>query len=207
MMDTEFYVIVNNLFDDSSLGYGEHKSENYNTGKAQYCEGCNLPVSMLEWLPPYEIKVSKKELGDFIFGTYSGFMISERFKVKYEQSDLVGLNEFEEVDIYYKKKKLSDNYFYPKIPLINAFVNLELVDFEDKNLCDVCQKGNSIINQIDGVQFINQERIKEDIFFTTSLGQAQIFISKKFKEFVDETNFKNIKLLEASHFKWDSLNR
>jgi len=206
MMDTEFYIIVNSLFNDSSFGYGEQKSENYNTGEAQFCEGCNLPVSTLEWLPPYEIKISKKEVGDIIFGTYTGFIVSEKFKVKYEQSDLVGLSEFKEVDIYHRKKKLSGNYFYPKIPLINAFVNLELVHFEDVNLCDVCQKGSSIINQICGVQFINQEMINEDIFFTTSLGQAQIFVSKKFKEFVEAANIKNIKLLKASHFEWDSLN-
>jgi len=205
-MSKEFYIIVNSLFDDSSFGYGEQISENFNTGKAQFCEGCNLPVSMLEWLPPYEIKVSKKELGDFIFGTYTGFINSMKFKVQYEQSNLTGLSGFKEVDVYHKKKKISESFFYPNIPLINAFVNLELIKFEDENLCDICQKGSSILNHIYSVVFVNPEMIKEDIFFTTALGQAHIFVSEKFKEFIDAARFKNIKLLKASDFEWDSLN-
>lgn len=206
MMNKEFYIIVNSLFDDTSFGFGEQKSENYSTGEAQFCEGCNLPVSMLEWLPPYEIKVSKKELGDFIWGTYTGFIVSEKFKVQHEQANLAGLSEFKEVDVYHKKEKLSGSFYYPKIPLINAFVNLELIDFEDKNLCGICQKGSSILNRICGVEFINEEMIKEDIFFTTALGQAHIFVSEKFKDFVDAAKFNNIKLFKAFHFKWDSLN-
>lgn len=204
-MNKDFYVINNNLFEDSSFGFGEQTIENYNTGKAQYCSGCKFPISLLEWLPPFEINVSKKELGDFIFGTYPGFIVSERFKLEYLKSNLNGLSEFNKVDLYYRKNRLSAPYFYPKIPLINAFVDLNLIDLEDKNLCNVCQKGSSIINKICGVKFINSDFIKEDIFFTTSLGQAQIFVSSNFKKFVDSVSFKNIEFVKDIHFKWDSL--
>jgi hypothetical protein len=49
-MAMKYYVITNNIFDDSQFAYGEHREANYKTGEAQICKGCGAFISMLEWL-------------------------------------------------------------------------------------------------------------------------------------------------------------
>ena len=201
-----FYTFVNPMFDDSKYAYGE-SMEDCRIGKAKYCKGCGRPISMLEWLPPYEINISKKELGDFIWGGHVGFIISQNFKEKYETMGLDGLVDFQKVSLFYKGVDQSKRYYYPKIPLINAFVDLNNIHFEERDeTCDVCQKGGNIISAISGVNFLEPNKIDKDIFFTTSLGQADIFISEKFKNFLYENNFSNAEIINSSNYVWDSLN-
>ena len=203
----QYYIIVNALFDDSQFAYGEHLKEDFKTGKAKICSSCGSYISMLEWLPPFEIKISKKKIGDFIFGTYVGFVVSENFKEKYIQNkDLNSLTSFKKVDLYYKKNILKEDYYYSEIPLINAFVDLNRIELDGKELCKTCQKGKNIIKKINGIDFIRPNQINEDIFFTTALGQSTIIVSENFKEFALDENFTNLKLIKASHYKWDSLN-
>lgn len=202
----KYYVITNNLFDDSQFAYGEHRDANYKTGKAKICKGCGAFISMLEWLPPFEINVSKKELGDFIFGAYVGFFVSKNFKDKFEQTNLNGLYNFKKVDLYHKGKLVNEEYYYPEISLINAFVDLKHIEFDEKELCDTCQKGRSIINKIDRILFEAPDQIKEDVFFTTSIGESIIILSDSFRDFLEKEEFSNIKLLDTAKFKWDSLN-
>ena len=201
-----YYTVVNNLFDDSQFAYGEHREANYKTGEAKICKGCGCFISMLEWLPPFELNVSKKELGDFIFGTHVGFVVSKNFKDKFEQTDLHDLENFRKVNLYHKGKLLNEEYYYPEIPLVNAFVDLKYIKFDEKELCNICQKGKSIINKIDGIFFVNPDQIKENIFFTTSIGQSTIILSVDFKNFLEKEGFTNLKLLDSTQFKWNSFN-
>lgn len=202
----QYYIIKNSLFDDSQFAYGEHKEINYKTGKAKKCSGCGTFISMLEWLPPFEINVSRKELGDFIYGSYVGFVVSKNFKNKFERTDLKGLINFREVDLYYKRKLLSEKYYYPEISLINAFIDLKHIKFDKRDLCNVCQKGRSIIIKIDSVIFETPDQIKEDIFFTTSIGQSTIILSSSFRDFLEKEQFTNLEFLNANKFRWDSHN-
>lgn len=205
----KFYVLYDYGFLNKTYAYGEEKDIDFNTGKAEYCKECGRALSMLEWLPPYDVTVSKKCLGDLIFGTYTGFLASERFKNEFLLSGLKGLSEFKRVTLYHKKEKLSKKYYYSKIALINAFVDLNNIDFdtdEESDICSLCQQGSGIINRICGVNFLHPLIIKEDVFFSTVLGQADLFVSEKFKDFIDEGRFTNTKLIEASQYKWDSLN-
>lgn len=201
----KYYVITNDIFNDSLFAYGEHREASYKTGKAKKCKGCGAFISMLDWLPPFDVNVSKKELGDFIFGPYIGFIVSQNFKTKFELTNLKGLNNFRKVDLYHKGKFVNKDYFYPEISLINAFVDLKHIEFDEKELCDTCQKGRSIISKIDGIFFEAPTQIQKDIFFTASLGQSTIVLSSNFKDFLEKEKFTNIKLLDATKFKWDSL--
>lgn len=201
-----YYVVSNNLFDDSQFAYGEHKEVNYNTGCATYCKECGNPTSMLEWLPPYEITVSKKKLGDFIFGSYIGFVISGMLREKLEKTNLKGISDYKKVDLFYRSKSLANEYYYPKISLINAFIDIKRIRFEEKNLCRVCQKGSSILSEIDGIMFVNLAEINVDVFFTTAIGQSTIIVSQNFKDFIEMNTFTNLELIEASNYKWNSLN-
>jgi hypothetical protein len=160
---------------------------------------------MLEWLPPFEMNVSKKKLGDFIYGTHVGFAVSKRVKEKFEQTDLKGLTNFRKVDLYYRKQLLNEEYYYPEIALIHAFVDYKYMEFEKKDYCGTCQKGKSSVNTIHGIFFTAPERIKEDVFFTTSLGQGEIIVSSNFKDFVEKEEFTNINLFDATQYKYHYL--
>lgn len=201
-----FFVITNNIFDDTQFAFGEQKETNYATGDAEFCKECGSYTSMLKWLPPYQLSISKKNLGDFIFGSFVGFIVSKKFKDKFEKTNLSGLSYFKKVELYHDKVLLNEDYYYPQITQINAFIDLELIEFDDEELCDECQKGRSIISRINGIIFKNQKIINEDIFFTTAIGQSVIIISSKFKEFLIKEEFTNIKYIEAARYKWDSFN-
>lgn len=205
-MNMRYYVVVNNLFDDSQFAYGEHREVAYNTGDPKICKECGNPISMLEWLPPYEINVSKKALGDFIFGTYVGFIVSKKFKDQFEQANLKGLGSFKKVDLYYRNQLLPEEYYYPEFALLTAFIDTSRVKFEEKNLCNTCQKGSSILSRIDGITFANPAEINEDVFFTSAIGQSTVIVSQDFKDFIEKNGFTNVKFIEASKYKWDSLN-
>ncbi len=200
-----FYVLYNPRFLETQFAYGEDKGD-IKTGEAKVCPGCGNFISMLEWLPPYEINVSKKKLGDFIFGTYVGPVLSERVKERYEHSDLSGLSNFRKVKLYRGEKLLSEEYYYPEVSLVNSFIDLDLVEFEESGPCDTCQKGTGILTKIDGISFLNPNRIGQDIFFTTAIGQGTIIVSENMKILIEKNGFTNAKLIEAYHYKWDSLN-
>ncbi|WP_413512618.1 imm11 family protein [Myroides odoratus] len=202
----KYYVVKNHLFENTAFSYGEHRSLSYKTGKAKVCQTCGVFLTSLEWLPPLEINVSKKKLGDFIYGTFIGFIVSEKFKDKFESADLEGLINFKKVDLYHKNKLLEKAYYYPEILHMNAFIDLNYVELEDKELCDTCQKGKSILNKIDGIIFKKPDLINLDVFFTNSIGESTIIVSQRFNNFVEEEKFTNIKFLEAATFRWDSLN-
>lgn len=202
----KYFVLHNSRFNDTSYAFGEEREIDFNTGKAVYCDECGNPISMLEWLPPYEINVSKKRLGDFIFGTYVGFIVSKGFKDQFEKANLKGLDGFKKVDLFYRNQLLSDEYFYPEITLLNAFIDTRRIKFEEKNLCNTCQKGSSILSKIEGITFVNPAEIEEDVFFTSAIGQSTAITSQDFRDFIDRNGFTNIKFIEASNYKWDSLN-
>lgn len=189
-----------NIFDDSNFAYAEQSQEAFRTGIATKCEGCGNYISMLEWLEPLEMNVSNKKLGDFIFGTFVGFIVSDNFKKLYENLSLRGIRKFREVSI----RDFNTAYFYPEIRILNAFIDLNSVEFENESLCSECQKGGGEIRKVDGVTFLNPLEIKDDIFFTTALGQADVFVSSAFKNFVDEYNFKNYIFIDAAKYCFES---
>lgn len=197
-----FFILHNPRF-STDFSYGQHKNENFNTGEAKTCEGCGKFISSLEWLPPYDVKVSKRKVEDLIFGTYIGFIASENFKTAFEKSGLKGLDNFKLVTLYYKNEVLTEEeYYYPDISLMNAFVNLSLLEFETEKSCSICQTDGSIIKGINGISLLQPDDIKEDIFFTTALGQSTIIVSDKFKRFYEENGFTNVKFIETEKFRW-----
>lgn len=197
----KYYVLQNPRFFDFEYAYGEEKEIDFNTGEAMLCSQCGCALTSLEWLPPYDVKVSKKKIGDFIFGTFDSFLCSQNFKVNYEKSAFKSVKNFHKVNLFYRGKLIPEMYYYPKIPTIIAFIDLDLIEFEEKIFCKTCQLCSSIKKRINGVSFLKPDLIKDDIFFISSLGS--IFVSEKFKEFVEKNNFTNAEFIEAEDFKWD----
>lgn|SRR5690606_5589059 len=178
----EFYIVNNSRFNNNGFAYGEEKG-NVNTGDAIFCVECENPLTMLEWLPPFEIKLSKGKLGDVIFGTFSHFIVSEKFKELYQKNKFTGILTFEPVTIYQKGELLIDKYYYPKIVLSDVHIDIEKsgIIFEGVEKCSTCQKAGRVIKKIKGLYFSNEEKIEYDIFCTKMLPGDMIF-SKQFKD-------------------------
>lgn len=198
-----FYIINNSLFDDSRYAYGE-QFENFNVGEAIYCDKCGKPLTMLKWLPPLEIKVSKKQLGDFIFGTFPNLMISKKVKTLIEETRVSGIKSFTPVNLFYRGKLLDFEYFYTDITISEAKIDLNKsgIGFDPNNICPKCQRGSyesMSFNHMKGIYFKNENEIVDDVFKTKILGNE--VVSEKFKAMVENNGISNISLIEAHRFR------
>lgn len=193
-----FYVVENHRFDKNGFAYGEEKGH-INTGDAIYCPECKSPLTMLEWLPPYEVKLSKGKLGDVIFGTYSHFIVSEKFKEQYCKNGFTGILSFEPITMYQKEKLITDRYYYPKIVLNNAYVNIEKsgIVFDGFEECSNCQKSGRVIKKIKGLYLSNEGEIECDIFCTKML-PGDILFSERFKDTAKD--FLNLSFTDATQY-------
>lgn len=177
-----FYVVNNRRFDNTGFAYCEEKGEIV-TGDAVKCAECGSFLTGLEWLAPYEVKLSKGKLGDVIFGTIEHFLVSEKFKVLYQKNSFTGILTFEPVTIYQKGERLIDRYYYPKIVLSDVHINIEKsgIVFEGVEKCSTCQRAGRVIKKIKGLYFSIEEKIEYDIFCTKML-PGDIIFSKQFKD-------------------------
>lgn len=195
-----FYIVDNPRFDDSEFAYGEDVDE-INLGSALKCDLCGSTLSSLKWLPPHEIRVSRKKLGDFIYGTFPNFIVSARFESLFEKEGLTGIESFKAVTIYFRKKPLDEPYFLPEIAMSNVLIDLEEsgFEFEGDERCPACQKAGSIIRKWTGIVFENAEEIDLDIFITKVL-PGVVCVSQRFRDFVVENHFSNISMIEAANY-------
>lgn len=195
-----FYVIDNPRFDDSIFAYGEDFGE-INLAPALRCEVCGSALTSRRWLPPHEIRVSKRQLGDFIYGTFPNFIVSSKFKTLFEGSGLTGINSFSPVAIYFRKQLLDEIYYLPEVLMSDVHIDLERsgFEFEGTKRCPACQNAGSIIKKWDAIIFERPENIDLDIFSTKVLGEMAL-VSERFRVFVLEHGFSNISMLDASKY-------
>lgn len=199
----QYYVIEKDRFNDKIFGYAE-KFDDFNTGDAQTCDVCGGYISMLEWLEPYEMELSKNTLGDFIYGTITSFLCSKKVKDMIEKNNLTGVSSFNKVDLYYKKTLQGVSYYYTQIDIIRAFINPDYIEYKrQKTYCPGCQYSGSLISKINSVVFQNPEKITKDIFFTIAFCQGFIFVSERFKKLAEEHALTNIKFIKVEDFKYD----
>lgn len=196
-----FYVINNQSFDDSSFAYGEDFGD-INLGRADKCEVCSSVLTSRKWLPPHKIRVSKRNLGDTILGTFDNLIVSAKFKESFQEIDLKGIKSYQPVAIYFQNRLLGDRYFYAEIEMSDFFIDLNKSGFELEGEpgCPVCQKAGSIIKKWDGIIFEHPETINLDIF-TTKLLPGTLCVSESFRNFVVGHDLSNISMIEASKFK------
>jgi hypothetical protein len=62
-----FFVLNNHLFDDDIYAICEDLP-GIKLGEGDDCDRCGSPITPMIWLATYEVRVTKKRLGDFIFG-------------------------------------------------------------------------------------------------------------------------------------------
>ncbi|RAV97597.1 hypothetical protein [Pseudochryseolinea flava] len=193
-----FYVVNNSRFDNNGFSYGEEKGK-VNTGDAIFCTECDSPLTMLEWLPPFEVKLSKGQLGDVIFGTYNHFIVSEKFKELYQKNRFTGILTFEPVSLYQKGKPIIDKYYCPKIGLSDVHIDIDKsgVVFDGIEECSTCQKAGRVIKKINGLYINSDSRMNDDIFCTMML-PGDIIFSERFKE--NAKDLLNLSFIQAEHY-------
>ena len=194
----KYFVVDNNLFDDKEYSYGEKYGKSL--GEAVRCKYCYNFLSMLKWLPPYEIKLSKRNIGDFIFGLIDNFVVSDNFKEIYEKGSFSGIQKFNPVILRHRSTTIDAKYYLPEIILSEAKVDLEKSKaiFGEGQECSFCQKGNRILSGISGLYFLNPEKIKEDVF-NTMLFPGKVILSEKIVGAI--FHLTNLKLVQCSHYR------
>lgn len=205
-MDSQFYVSDMHKFNDDFYAYGEQLYDEINQGAAEKCTTCKGTTSLLKWLPPYDIRLSKKKIGDFIFGSYINPIVSERFVKLYKSEGLTGIKSFHKASLYYRKKEISENYFHAEIEGIYAFLDQKKMVFDFRADCPECQIGHSELRSIDGVSFLKPDKIKLDIFFNQCLGYSQFFMSIKLVNLIKKHQITNINCTPSESFVMDLYN-
>jgi len=198
-----FYVINMHLFDDKKYAYGEQVDQK--TGDFEKCEICGSPISMRKWLPPLKAKLSKPSYGDFVFGTFTTFLVTERFKKEYEASGLTGIISFEPVEIVKVNRKRDSSpetpiYYYVSIVRSKALIDEEKskIQRDGEISCNHCRTGG-VIKFLKGIFFEDNTWSGEDIFFPKGL-PGTIIVSEKFADFVRDYGFLNINFIPAEEY-------
>ena len=137
-----FYVLNNHRFDDDDYAICE-KVKPVSLSEGDDCDLCGSPITPMKWLPPYLVRVSKKRLGDFIFGSVNPFLVSQKFKDLYESGGFKGIERFSQVELFFRRQPLEAVYYFPHIPY-----NYNNTDFERSGIknnpattCPRCQHG------------------------------------------------------------------
>jgi hypothetical protein len=196
-----FYVLNNHLFDDDDFAISE-KIPPINLAPADRCEVCNSPISLKKWLPPCNVRVTKKRLGDFIVGDVHPFLVSQRFKDLYESGGYRGIDSFSPVRLYFRRQPLDTAYYYPHIPYNYNKIDLErcgITVADPSSICLRCQHGgNKGLSNMTGVFWEDEAGIKEDVFENHSAGQYSF--SQRLKDAMEAAGITNTVFVPAAEF-------
>jgi len=198
-----FYVINVHRFCDKIYAFGEPVGQE--TGDYDKCDICGAPVSMRKWLPPLKVKLSKPSYGDFVFGSFVTFLVTERFRKGYEASKLNGIVSFEAVEVTKVNRKRESSpeppdYYYVSIVRSKAAIDEEKskVIRDEPITCNHCRAGGIIKSQ-KGVFFEENTWSGEDIFYSRG-GAGIVVLSERFVDFVREYGFTNISFTTAGKY-------
>jgi hypothetical protein len=142
---------MENLSFVSEYAYGED-ADPVNLGDPLYCSKCGEPMSWKKWLNPKSVLLEKPKYGDFVYGTFDTFLVSENFKAKYQKSGFKGIEKFDMVQV--KKVRLQrkssikkpPDYFHVEIKMTNTLVDYEKSKYiwDEPPKCDYCMIGKDL---------------------------------------------------------------
>jgi len=199
----KFFVMDRQRFNDNEYAYGEQVKQI--TGDFEKCDICGAAISMRKWLSPLKAKLSKPSYGDFVLGTFTTFLATERFKKEYETSGLTGIVSFEPVEIVKVNRKRSSSpetpiYYYVSIVRSKAVIDeiRSNIQRDGDISCNYCKTGGVIIT-LKGIFFEDNTWSGEDIFFPIGLS-GTIIVSENFACFVRHYGFLNINFIPAEEY-------
>lgn len=205
-----FYVLrrcVNKVLCEIEFSYLKpHKN-----GDAPRCPKCNDYIGSLTSLPPYNIELElwDKGFGDVAFGPGDHLLVSERFKVLWEEHGLKGLEGFSPVTIKkvirHKRsfKDIPPNYFLTYITFGKAIIDQDASGFEwkKKPTCSVCRSGN-IIKRWKSHRLVTNTWDGNNIFRPVGM-TGSIMVDQVFKDFVNTFKITSCYLIAADEFSHD----
>ncbi len=194
----KYYEIKPDLF-GNCWAYGEAYNNCLNFDhniKPKVCPLCGRDLEGSKWLGPYNIMVNKKKMGDAIFGVPDLHLFSERFYNAYLQSDLKGIENFTEMNLFYRGEKIESKYY-------QISINYSMKKFSyaeerkkqrvfDKSIprCPLCMKsGNGVLDNWRDIYFDNQTDF--DIFKIFEQ-RGRVFCNERFLTFCDINHFTNL---------------
>lgn len=199
----KFFVMERQRFNDNEYAYGEQVDQK--TGDFEKCDICGSAISMRKWLPPLKAKLSKQSYGDFVFGTFTTFLVTERFKIEYESSGLTGIKAFEPVEIVKVNRKRDSSletpfYYYVSIVRSKAVIDeiKSKIQRDGEISCNYCKTGG-VIKTLKGIIFEDDTWSGEDVFFPIGL-PGTIIVSERFVDFVIKKGFLNINFIPAEEY-------
>lgn len=202
----KFYILEKMRF-TSEYAYGED-ADPVNLGDPEYCPVCGSPMTWKKWLPPKNVILEKPKYGDFVYGTFDSFLVSENFKRNYEQSGLKGIINFDEVTIVKVRRlrkgssKLPPPYFHVEINITATRVDEERSNFiwDRPPKCDYCRSG--LLRSHDAFIIDESTWTGEDIFYCRGYW-GTVVVTERFKEFLEENHFTNYKLISDKEYRID----
>ena len=195
-----FYVLNNHLFDDDDYAICEDLP-GINLGPAERCEVCNSPITHKKWLPPYKVRVTKKRLGDFIFGDVNPFLVSQKFKDLYESGGFKGIERFSRVELFFRRQPLEAAYYFPHIPFNYNNMDFERsgVKYDPADICPRCQHGRSIdSSNMVGMFWQDEAGIREDVLENHCAGQYSF--SQRLKDAMEAAGITNTVFVPAAEY-------
>jgi hypothetical protein len=195
-----FFVLNNHLFDDDDYAICE-KVKPVNLGDCDYCDLCGGAISLLKWLPPYEVRVTKKRLGDFLFGGVHPFLVSQQVKDLYESGGYRGIESFSQVQLYFRRRLLDVAYYFPHIPSNYHKADLDRcgIKYDPAANCPRCQIGGEMDDSgMTGMYWENEAAIKEDVF--KAKATSQYAFSQRLKEAMGLAGITNTVFVPAAEY-------
>ncbi len=212
-----YYKLKIPSFTQYKYAWAERPMKTNNSDDCSQCPKCGGFVGLLYWLPPYDIIIKQpKNVRDFVSGVIGGnFIVSERFKEKYEKSGLSGITNFKSVNIIQMGTTKKINYPIPKLLVVNIKITIAQVDYSrmnikwltkpKKNICALCGQGpdgaGGSYKSYDKIVLIKETLTNDNFFIPINLPGITM-ITEKAKNFIEDNKFTNVKLtpdFEARH--------
>ena len=178
------------------------------------CPRCGGPIGMMQWLPPYRVKLMMhgESLGDFIEAPGDDLLVSERFARAFREEGLTGLEGFHPVEVVWvrRKRRGPRPSHVPQYLAVTACFSRAAVDLAHSRIryadepptCEECREATK--NAIHGFTLEPGTWQGEDIFRPRGL-TGLLVVSERFARFVERHGFTNMTLTPTEELVWDPL--
>ena len=172
---------------------------------------------MRRWLPPHRVVIKQpRHVGDFLDGVFS-FVVSERFKVLYEESKMTGIREFYALEVVRMgTSKAEKSYPKPILYGVEVVHSLARIDYDlsvtkwwkppQPSYCRRCGPGlggkAGTPERFEGLHFEEGTWQGEDFFYTINLA-GTVLVSEIGAAFLEKHCFTNMSLRSGEGYCHD----
>lgn len=214
---TQFYILqpMDGMLFGRKWAYGETVPPS-NRGEPDRCPVCHSAVTLMRWLPPYRVKLSRSipaRWGDFVFGVGFSLLVSARFKAIYEQEGLSGIAEFTPPVEIVRLGNITAEDFSGTLPVYHEiYVPWGGADQDDeasefgfepskKMPCEYCRT-------VKGKFWLSRAILKEASWNGADIlrpirAPSEFFVSPRFKEVAERYQLTNLRIIPSEKYSYD----